>query len=152
MGGIIVKTKEKSLVKQCTSVALASMIGFCGLGVFGTSVNAAENTNQVTMNPSLQAEEMTITQLQDTIQHKDDPFINHVKIFIDKHKTESEFLWGKVSTSLKRDIVSILTGDPKDYSNKINKALLNHFREVPSLLKLASPEFKKEIIQLLNYL
>ena len=57
-----------------------------------------------------------------------------------------------MSTSLKNDIVDLLTGDKKNYSNKINRALVKHFREVPKLLKLASPEFKKEIIQLLNYL
>ncbi|AJQ62524.1 hypothetical protein BTT_61830 (plasmid) [Bacillus thuringiensis serovar morrisoni str. 4AA1] len=144
--------KPKSFVKQCTGIALASLIGCSGLGVFATSVNAAENTNQVTMNPSLQAENMTITQLQNAIQHKDDSFIIHVKIFIDKHKEESEVLWGKVSSSLKKDIVNILTGEKKDYSTKINRALVRHFREVPSLLKLATPEFKKEIIQLLKYL
>ncbi|PGK37508.1 hypothetical protein CN907_16650 [Bacillus anthracis] len=144
--------KPKTFVKQCTGITLASMIGCSGLGVFATNVSAAENTNQVPMNQSIQAEVMTITQLQDAIQNKNDPFINHVKIFIDKHKEESEVLWGKVSSSLKNDIVNLLTGDKKDYSNKINRALVKHFREVPKLLKLASPEFKKEIIQLLKYL
>jgi len=144
--------KPKSFVKQCTGIALASMIGCSGIGVCATNVSAAENANPAPMYQSLQAEVMTITQLQDAIQHKNDPFINQVKIFIDKHKTESEFLWGKVSTSLKNDIVDLLTGDKKHYSNKINKALVKHFREVPKLLKLASPEFKKEIIQLLKYL
>ncbi len=154
MGGkfIMKARKPKSFVKQCTGIALAGMIGCSGLGVFATSASAAENMNQVTLNPSLQAEEMTITQLQSAIQHKDDPFINQVKIFIDKHNQESEVLWGKVSTSLKKDIVNILTGDKKDYSTKINRALVRHFREVPTLLRLASPEFKTEIIQLLKYL
>ncbi|WP_144489931.1 hypothetical protein [Bacillus thuringiensis] len=144
--------KPKSFVKQCTGIALASMIGCSGIGVFATNVSAAENANPAPMHQSLQVEMMTITQLQDAIQYKNDPFINQVKIFIDKHKTESEFLWEKVSTSLKNDIVDLLTGDKKDYSNRINKTLVKHFREVPKLLKLASPEFKKEIIQLLKYL
>ncbi|HDR4766482.1 TPA: hypothetical protein ACQ75Q_003833 [Bacillus thuringiensis] len=144
--------KTKLFVKQCTGIALAGLIGCSGLGFFATSASAAENTNQVTMNSSLQTETMTITQLQSAIQHKDDPFINQVKIFIEKHSEESEVLWGKVSTSLKKDIINILTGDKKDYSTKINRALVRHFREVPTLLKLASPEFKKEIIQLLKYL
>ncbi len=60
---------------------------------------------------------ITIAQLQDAIQHKNDSFINQVKIFIDKHKAESVYLWGKVSTSLKNDIVDLLTGDKKQYSN-----------------------------------
>ncbi|MFL1673181.1 hypothetical protein [Paenibacillus dendritiformis] len=147
------KTKRpKSLVKKCTGIALASVIGFSSLGVFATSVSAAENKNQVNVNQSLKAEEITITQLRVTIQHKDDPFINHVKIFIDKHLEESEFLWGKVSNSLKRDIVDLLTGDKKDYSYKVSRALIVHFLEVPSLLKSSSAEFKKEILQLLKYL
>ncbi|HDR4351021.1 TPA: hypothetical protein QCP51_005876, partial [Bacillus cereus] len=54
---------------------------------------------------------------------KNDPFINQVKIFITNHFEESEFLWGKVSSSLKEDIVDLLTGDKKDYSAKISKAL-----------------------------
>ncbi len=33
---------------------------------------------------------------------KNDPFINQVKIFINKHFQESEFLWGKVSNPLKK--------------------------------------------------
>ncbi|PDY58785.1 hypothetical protein COM88_29550, partial [Bacillus cereus] len=66
--------KPKSFVKQCTGIALASMIGCSGIGVFATSVSAAENTNPAPMNQSLQAEVMTITQLQDAIQHKNDPF------------------------------------------------------------------------------
>ncbi|MEC3022075.1 hypothetical protein P9Z80_33560, partial [Bacillus cereus] len=65
---------------------------------------------------------------------------------------ESEFVWGKVSNSLKKDLVDILTGDEKDYSAKINKALINYYREVPSLLRQATPKFKREILQLLNYL
>ncbi|MCY7522410.1 hypothetical protein MH216_21895, partial [Paenibacillus larvae] len=77
---------------------------------------------------------------------------NHVRIFIDKHLEESEFLWGKVSDSLKRDIVDLLTGDKKDYFYKVNRALIVHFIEVPSLLKSSSAEFNKEILQLLNYL
>lgn len=59
---------------------------------------------------------------------------------------------GRVSTALKSDIVDLLTGNQKDYSTKINKILINHYREVPSLLKEASPQFKREIIKLLNYL
>lgn len=144
--------RPKSLLKQCTGIALAGVIGFSALGVFATSVSAAENTKHVYVNQSLKAEEMTVAQLRDAIQHKDDPFINQVKIFIDKHLEESEFLWGKVSHSLKRDIVDLLQGDKKDYSNKISRALLKHFREVPFLLKQSSAEFKKEIIQLLKYL
>lgn len=61
-------------------------------------------------------------------------------------------MWGKVSTSLKKDIVDLLTGDEKDYLAKINKGLINYLREVPSLLKQASPQFKREILQLLNHL
>nr|WP_238439331.1 hypothetical protein [Bacillus cereus]QHV08243.1 hypothetical protein C1N82_34180 [Bacillus cereus] len=49
-------------------------------------------------------------------------------------------------------IVDILTGDEKDYSTKINKGLINYLKEVPSLLKQASPKFKRDILQLLNYL
>ncbi|MEV3098955.1 hypothetical protein ABNE14_19725 [Paenibacillus larvae] len=147
------KTKRpKSLVKKCGGIALASVIGFSTFGIFAASASAAENTKQVYANQSLKAEEMTITQLRNTFQHKDDPFINHVRIFIDKHLEESEFLWGKVSDSLKRDIVDLLTGDKKDYFYKVNRALIVHFIEVPSLLKSSSAEFNKEILQLLNYL
>ncbi|PFJ17278.1 hypothetical protein COD67_09930 [Bacillus cereus] len=144
--------KLKSLIKQCTSIALASVIGISGLGAFGTDVSAAENVSHVKMNSINQNQEMTIPQLQDAIQQKNDPFINQVKLFINKHFEESEFLWIKVSTSLKKDIVDLLTGDEKDYSTKINNGLINHFREIPSLLKQASPQFKREILQLLNYL
>ncbi|PGQ57301.1 hypothetical protein [Bacillus cereus] len=144
--------QTKSLVKRCTSIALAGVIGVSGLGAFGTSVSADENVSHVKANQVSQNQDMTISQLQDAIQQKNDPFINQVKIFINKHFQESEFLWGKVSNSLKKDIVDILTGDEKDYSAKINKALINYFREVPSLLRQATPQFKREILQLLNYL
>ncbi|EJQ97470.1 hypothetical protein II5_05951 [Bacillus cereus MSX-A1] len=110
--------KPKSFVKQCTGIALASMVGCSGIGVFATNVSAAETANPAPMNQSLQVEVITIAQLQDAIQHKNDPFINQVKIFIDKHKAESEFLWGKVSTSLKNCIIDLFTGDQKQYSNK----------------------------------
>ncbi|AMR88610.1 hypothetical protein P4388_10980 [Bacillus thuringiensis] len=144
--------QTKSLVKRCTSIALAGVIGVSGLGAFGTSVSADENVSHVKANQVIQNQDMTISQLQDAIQQKNDPFINQVKIFINKHFQESEFLWGKVSNSLKKDIVDILTGDEKDYSAKINKALINYYREVPSLLRQATPKFKREILQLLNYL
>ncbi|MEC3262202.1 hypothetical protein P9052_31140 [Bacillus cereus] len=144
--------QTKSLVKRCTSIALAGVIGVSGLGAFGTSVSADENVSYVKANQVIQNQDMTISQLQDAIQQKNDPFINQVKIFINKHFQESEFLWGKVSNSLKKDIVDILTGDEKDYSAKINKALINYYREVPSLLRQATPKFKREILQLLNYL
>ncbi|ETE96076.1 hypothetical protein FNE58_13630 [Bacillus thuringiensis] len=144
--------KSKSLVKQCTSIALAGVIGVSGLGAFGSSISAAENISHVKEKQVTQNYDISISQLQDAIQQKNDPFINQVKIFINKHFQESEFLWGKVSNPLKKDIVDILTGDKKDYSTKINKALINHFREVPSLLKQATPKFKREILQLLNYL
>ncbi|MEE2015667.1 hypothetical protein P4V61_27400 [Bacillus thuringiensis] len=144
--------QTKSLVKRCTSIALAGVIGVSGLGAFGTSVSAAENVSHVKANQVIQNQDMTISQLQDAIQQKNDPFINQVKIFINKHFEESEYLWGRVSNSLKKDIVDILTGDEKDYSAKINKALINYYREVPSLLRQATPKFKREILQLLNYL
>ncbi|OUB77444.1 hypothetical protein [Bacillus thuringiensis] len=143
---------SKSLLKQCTSIALAGVIGVSGLGVFGTSVSAAENVNPVKVNPVSQNQITTISQLQNAIQQKNDPFINQVKIFIGKNFKESEFLWGKASNSLKNDIVDLLTGDKKDYSAKINRALLNHFIEVPFLLRQASPQFITEITELLNYL
>ncbi|EJP81796.1 hypothetical protein [Bacillus cereus] len=144
--------KLKSAVKQCTSLALAGVIGISGLGAFGTSVSADENVSHVNTKQMNQNQVMTIPQLQDAIQQKNDPFINQVKIFIANHFQESEFLWGKVSNSLKKDIIDLLMGDEKDYSAKISKALINHFIEVPSLLKQASPEFKRDIIQLLKYL
>ncbi|MEC5308858.1 hypothetical protein, partial [Bacillus thuringiensis] len=142
---------SKSLRKQGTSIALAGVIGVSGLGVFGTSVSAAENenVNHVQVNPVSQNQIMTIAQLQNAIQQKNDPFINQVKIFINKNFKESEFLWGKVSNSLKQDIVDLLIGDKKEYSAKINRALLYHFMEVPSLLRQASPQFITEITQLL---
>ncbi|MGN4787801.1 hypothetical protein [Bacillus cereus group sp. MYBK209-1] len=144
--------KSKFMVKQCTNLALASVIGISGLGILGTSVSAAENVSHVNAKQVSQNQVMTIPQLQDAIQQKNDPFINQVKIFITNHFEESEFLWGKVSSSLKEDIVDLLTGDEKDYSAKISKALINHFMEVPFLPKQASPEFKRELIRLLNYL
>ncbi|QHV47721.1 hypothetical protein C1N66_32625 (plasmid) [Bacillus cereus] len=144
--------KSKLLIKQCTSIALAGVIGISGLGAFGTSVSAAENESHVKVNSIDQNKEMTIPQLQNAIQQKNDPFINQVKLFINKHFEESVFLWGKVSTSFKKSIVDILTGDEKDYSTKINKGLINYLKEVPSLLKQASPKFKRDILQLLNYL
>ncbi|HDR6822431.1 hypothetical protein [Bacillus thuringiensis] len=144
--------KSKSIVKKCTSIALTGVIGISGLGIFATNVGAAENISHVKVSIMSQNQEMTISQLQDAIQQKNDPFINQVKIFINKHFEESEYLWGRVSTALKNDIVDLLTGNQKDYSTKINKVLINHYREVPSLLKEASPQFKREIIKLLNYL
>ncbi|AFQ15657.1 hypothetical protein P9Y62_07510 [Bacillus thuringiensis] len=144
--------KSKSVAKKCSSFILAGAIVISGSGTFATNVGAAENISHVKVNTMSQNQEMTISQLQDAIQQKNDPFINQVKLFINKHFEESNYLWGRVSTSLKKDIVDLLIGDQKDYSTKINKALINHFREVPSLLKQASPQFKREIMQLLNYL
>ncbi|HFK1711701.1 MULTISPECIES: hypothetical protein [Bacillus] len=139
-------------IKKLTGIALASAIGFSGLGVLGTSVSAAENTNYVTVNQGIKAEDMSMRQLQDAVQQKNDPFINQVKIFINKHFQESEFLWGKVSKQLKIDIVDLLVGNEKDYSKKVDAGLKNHFKEVPALLKLASPGFVKDLIKLLDYL
>lgn len=75
-----------------------------------------------------------------------------MKIFINKHFQESEFLWGKVSNQLKTDIVDLLVGDEKDYYKKVDAELKNHCKEVPALLKLASPGFVKDWIKLLDYL
>ncbi|PFN13056.1 hypothetical protein COJ72_23990 [Bacillus cereus] len=133
-------------------ITLTSAIGFSGLGILGTSVHASENTNDVTINQMVKVEDMSIKQLQEAIQQKKDPFINQVKIFINKHFQEAEFLWGKVSNQLKTDIVDLLIGDEKDYSKKVDAGLKNHFKEVPALLKLASPGFLKDLIKLLDYL
>ncbi|EXY05173.1 MULTISPECIES: hypothetical protein [Bacillus cereus group] len=140
------------IMKKFMGVTLASAIGFSGFGILGTSVHAAEYTNDVALNQMVKAEDMSIKQLQEAIQQKNDPFINQVKIFINKHFQEAEFLWGKVSNSLKTTIVDLLIGDEKDYSKKIDAALKNHFKEVPALLKLGSPGFVKDLIKLLNYL
>ena len=61
-------------------------------------------------------------------------------------------MWGKVSNSLKTDIVDLLLGDEKDYSKKVDAGLKNHFKEVPTLLKFSSPAFFKDLIKLLDYL
>lgn len=87
--------KPKSFVKQCTGIALASMIGCSGIGVFATNVSAAENANPAPMYQSLQAEVMTITQLQDAIQHKNDPFINQVKYLLINIRQNQNFYGGK---------------------------------------------------------
>lgn len=133
-------------------ITLASVICFGGLTVFGTSAIAAENTDYVNLNQTIKAEDMSIKQVQDAIQQKNDPFINQVKIFINKHFKESEFLWGKVSKQLKMDIVDLLLGNEQDYSMKVDAGLKNHFKEVPALLKMASPGFVKDLIKLLDYL
>ncbi|MEC5306451.1 hypothetical protein [Bacillus thuringiensis] len=140
------------IMKKFVGVTLASTIGFSGLGVFGTSVHAAEYTNDVAINQLVKVEDMSLKQLQEAIQQKNDPFINQVKIFINKHFQEAEFLWGKVSNPLKTTIVDLLIGDEKDYSKKVDAGLKNHFKEVPALLKFASPGFLKDLIKLLDYL
>ncbi|MGE8055840.1 hypothetical protein ACQKOD_18195 [Bacillus mycoides] len=140
------------IMKKFIGITLASAIGFSGLGFLGTSVHASEDTNDVAINQMVKAEDMSIKQLQEAIQQKNDPFINQVKIFINKHFQEAEFLWGKVSNQLKTTIVDLLIGDEKDYSNKVDTGLKNHFKEVPALLKLASPGFVKDLIKLLDYL
>ncbi len=136
--------KPKSFVKQCTGIALASMIGCSGIGVFATSVSAAENTNPAPMNQSLQAEVMTITQLQDAIQHKNDPFINQVKNLLINTRQNQNF-YGESEYFIEKRHCRLTHRGQKNYSNKINRALVKHFREVPKLLKLASPEFKKKL-------
>ncbi|PGM61810.1 hypothetical protein CN952_29180 [Bacillus cereus] len=133
-------------------ITLASAIGFSGFGVFGTSVQAAEYTNDVAINQLVKVEDMSLKQLQEVIQQKNDPFINQVKVFINKHFQEAEFLWGKVSNPLKITIVDLLIGDEKDYSKKVDAGLKNHFKEVPALLEFASPGFLKDLIKLLDYL
>lgn len=146
------KSNRKSHMKKFTGITLASAICFSSLYVFGTNVIAAENINHSTINQSIKAENMSIKQLQDAIQQKNDPFINQVKIFINKHFKESEFLWEKVSKQLKLDIIDLLLGNEKDYSKKVDAGLKNHFKEVPDLLKMASPGFVRDLIKLLNYL
>ncbi|PGS76894.1 hypothetical protein COC69_20960 [Bacillus cereus] len=146
------KFHSKSLIKKCTGIALAAGIGLGALGAFDTSVHAAEKTNYVMTNEIMQAEKMSMKQLQGAIQQKNDPFINQVKVFINKYFSESEFLWGKISDQLKIDIVDLLVGNKKDYSKKVDAGLKNHFKEVPAILKLATPGFKKDLIKLLDYL
>ncbi|PGS77494.1 hypothetical protein COC69_19725 [Bacillus cereus] len=143
---------QSVIMKKFAGVTLASAISFSGFGVFGTSVYAAEYTNDVAINQLLKVEDMSLKQLQEAIQQKNDPFINQVKIFINKHFQEAEFLWGKVSNPLKTTIVDLLLGDEKDYSKKIDAGLKKHFKEVPALLKFASPGFLKDLIKLLDYL
>ncbi|MED2040103.1 hypothetical protein P4V58_23640 [Bacillus wiedmannii] len=140
------------IMKKFMGITLASAIGFSGFGVCETSVHAAKPTNNVVINQMVKVEDMSIKQLQEAIQQKNDPFINQVKIFINKHFQEAEFLWGKVSNQLKTTIVDLLIGDEKDYSKKVDAGLKNHFKEVPALLKLASPGFLKDLIKLLDYL
>ncbi|WP_242311779.1 MULTISPECIES: hypothetical protein [Bacillus cereus group] len=137
------------IMKKIVGVTLASAIGF---SVFGTSAHAAEYTNDVVINQLVKVEDMSLKQLQEAIQQKNDPFINQVKIFINKHFQEAEFLWGKVSNPLKTTIVDLLVGDEKDYSKKVDAGLKNHFKEVPALLKFSSPGFLKDLIKLLDYL
>ncbi|PGS79358.1 hypothetical protein COC69_12460 [Bacillus cereus] len=146
------KFYQKLVFKKLTGIALVGAIGFGSLGFLGTSVHAAENTNYTNVNQMVTAENISIKQLQAAIQQKNDPFINQVKIFINKHFKEAEFLWGKASTQLKIDIVDLLLGDKKDYSKKVDARLKKHVKEVPALLKLASPEFTKDLIKLLDYL
>ncbi|HDR6318673.1 TPA: hypothetical protein QCU53_005547 [Bacillus thuringiensis] len=146
------KINHSVIMKRFMGITLASAIGFSGLGVFGLSVHASEDTNDVAINQMVKVEDMSIKQLQEAIQQKNDPFINQVKIFINKHFQEAEFLWGKVSNQLKTNIVDLLIGDEKDYSKKVTAVLKNHFKEVPTFLKLVSPGFVKDLIKLLNYL
>ncbi|PFQ61265.1 hypothetical protein [Bacillus thuringiensis] len=140
------------IMKKFVGVTLASAICFSGFGAFGTSVHAAEYTNNIAINQLVKVEDMSLKQLQEAIQQKNDPFINQVKVFINKHFQEAEFLWGKVSNSLKTTIVDLLIGDEKDYSKKVDAGLKNHFKEVPALFKFASPGFLKDLIKLLDYL
>ncbi|HGA1022462.1 TPA: hypothetical protein ACIQN7_002807 [Bacillus cereus] len=137
------------IMKRFMGITIASTIGLSGVG---TSAHAAEHTNNVAINEIAKVDYMSMKQLQEAIQHKNDPFINQVKIFISKHFQEAEFLWGKVSNSLKTDIVDLLLGDEKDYSKKVDAGLKNHFKEVPTLLKFSSPAFFKDLIKLLDYL
>ncbi len=62
--------KSKSLVKQCTSIALAGVIGVSGLGAFGSSISAAENISHVKEKQVTQNYDISISQLQDAIQQK----------------------------------------------------------------------------------
>ncbi|OQR53389.1 hypothetical protein [Bacillus sp. CDB3] len=142
------RSNRKLNMKKGTVIALASAISFSSLGVLGVSVHAVENTNNVT----IKAEDMSIKQLRNAIQQKNDPFINQVKIFIDKHFQESEFLWGKVSKKLKINIVDLLVGNEEEYSKKVDAIRKNHLKEATALLLFASPEFVKDLIKLLDYL
>ncbi|HDX9707862.1 TPA: hypothetical protein ROY17_005662 [Bacillus thuringiensis] len=146
------KSNQKFKVNRFKSIAIASVISFGSIGIWGSSVHAADDTNYAAIHHTVKAEDISLKQLQDTIKQKNDPFINQVKIFINKHFQESEFLWGKVSKQLKLDIIDLLVGNEKDYSKKIDAGLKNHFKEVPNLLKLASPGFIKDLYKLLDYL
>ncbi|PGS78014.1 hypothetical protein COC69_17195 [Bacillus cereus] len=148
-------SNQKLNIKKITGIALVSAIGFTSLGALGTktsSVYAAEPTYDIAATQTIKAEDMSIKQLQDAIQQKNDPFINQVKIFIDKHFQKSELLWEKVSKQLKIDLIDLLLGNEKDYSKKIDDALAKHVKEVPTLLDVASLEFIKDLILLLDYL
>lgn len=142
------RSNRKLNMRKLTGIALASAISFSSLGVLGISVHAVENTNNV----AIKAEDMSIEQLRRAIQQKDDPFINQVKIFIDKHFQESEFLWRKVSKQLKINIVDLLVGNEKEYSKKVDAIRKNHWAEATAVLLLASPEFVKDLLKLLDYL
>ncbi|HDX9708042.1 TPA: hypothetical protein ROY17_005864 [Bacillus thuringiensis] len=143
---------QKLEVKKLKYIVLASIISFSGFSVVGTRVSAAENVNDVNINQSIQVEDMTIKQLQDAIQHKQDPFIDGVKIIINTHFNELEFLWKSTSTSLKTDIINLLLGDEKEYSKKTDAGLKKHFNEISILFKSASPVLQLDLIKLLEYL
>lgn len=134
------------------NIVLASIIGFSGVGIAGTSVSAAKNTNNVNMHQSIKAEDMSIKQLQDAIQPKQDPFIDNVKILIDIHFNELEPLWKSTSMPLKEDIVNLLLGDEKEYSPKVDAGLKKHFNEISVLFKSANPVLQLDLIKLLEYL
>ncbi|MGY1423378.1 hypothetical protein [Bacillus cereus] len=63
-------------MKRFMGITLASAIGFSGLGVFDTSFHASVNTNDVAINQMVKVEDMSIKQLQEATQQKNDPFIN----------------------------------------------------------------------------
>ncbi|PGS60697.1 hypothetical protein COC69_33230 [Bacillus cereus] len=138
--------------KKLKNIVLASIIGFSGFSIAGTSVSAAENTNDVNMHQPIKAEDMSIKQLQDALQHKQDPFIDNVKILIDIHFNELELLWKSTSTPLKEDLVNLLLGSEKEYYQKVDAGLRKHFNEISVLFKSTSPVLQLDLIKILEYL
>ncbi|MGN4669636.1 hypothetical protein ACTFRP_29030 [Bacillus cereus group sp. MYBK234-1] len=116
---------KKLTIKKLTGLALASAIGFNSFGALETNVYAAEHTHDRATSQTIKTEDMSLKQLQDALQYKHYPYLNNIKLFIDRHFNELEILWQTASEPfitpwqtasepLKTALVNFLLGDLGD--------------------------------------
>ncbi|MGX5634325.1 hypothetical protein [Bacillus thuringiensis] len=143
---------QKLNIKKLTGIALASAIGFSSFGALETNVYAAERTPDRAAIQTLTTEDMSLKQLQDALQHKHYPYLNNIKLFIDRHFNELEILWQSASEPfitpwpstgepLKTALINFLLGDLGDeqkYYKGMHDIIVNHDLEFYVIINKAN--------------